>query len=195
MDLGMGDLTSMICWQIIGFNEELWAFDYYENHNKDIFHYIEWIKDADRIWNQFKVGTRIKYIEGWKDLLVIPDPNQATNREQTSGKSTKQLFEAADLEVQTYWIGEKQGISLAKRWMKNMWIHPDLIELIQALEGYHYKYDNSKGEYKPEPVHTRESHACKALIYFCAYLDEPESFIEKEEMVYIPNFEPNSAGL
>jgi len=192
MDLGMGDLTTVLCWQVLGYSEEIRLFDYYENSNQSIYHYIEWIKSPDRPWN--KQGK--KYHEGWRDIVVIPDPNQATNRELTSGKSIEQIFRDAEIQIEMRWIGEIEGISIAKKMMKRLWIKPDLLEILGALEGWHYDFDNKRQEFKPHPVHTKDSHACKAIIYFAAWLEEPEDYKE-EDLMYVPDFSEgtNTAGI
>lgn len=190
MDLGMGDATSIGCFQVIGFNERVNLFDYYENHNKDIFFYIDWIKSPDRVWNQVNLGDgKTKYKEGWRDLIVVPDPNQASHRELTSGKSMQQIFENAELEVQMRWVGEIEGISVAKQLLKKLYVKSDLIGFIDALNGWHYDFDNIKREYKSSPVHDKYSHACKMLCYFAAYLDDPEEIRkEREEEIYVQDF-------
>jgi hypothetical protein len=193
-DLGIGDSTFINCAQTIGHNEEIRLFEEYQNNNKSVFHYIEWIKSADRIWNKREDG---KYHEGWRDCVVIPDPNQASNRELTSGKSIVQILQEAEFEVQMRWIGSREGISVCKKMMKRLWIAPTCTDIIDALEGYHYDYDDKRGEYKPEPYHDKNSHGCKSLIYLAAYLQEPEDFEQTEnEGIFIPDYsQVSSAGL
>lgn len=195
MDLGIGDLTSMLCWQATKRFEKIHLFDYYENSNQSIFHYIDWIKSPDRIWN--KQGHR--YYEGWRDIIIIPDPNQATNKELTSGKSFEQICSDADLEIEMQWVGIREGISVAKRMMKRLWISSDLTEVLGYLEGWHFTLDEKRGEYKKDPVHNKSSHCCKALIYFAAYIDDPDVFEqETQESIFVPEYneaEIGSAGL
>ena len=193
MDLGIGDLTVLLCFQKTRLGEEYRLFETYQNSNKDIFHYIEWLKSPDRGWNKNINGS---YHEGWRDVVLVPDPNQASNRELTSGKSTFQILEEHEFVVETNWIGEQEGISLAKKVLRKTKVHADLLEFIEALEGWHYAYDESRKEYKRSPYHDRFSHHCKALCYFAGFAESISPVYAKEAVVEVIDYSGvTSAGI
>jgi len=196
MDFGMGDLTAMVCFQILGWSEEIHIFDCYQNKNQPIQHYIDWIKDPDRVWNKRIDG---KYIDGWEDIVLIPDPNQATNREMSTGKSLHQIL-SEDFVVEDVRIGKIEGISEVKKIFPRLFIadpelNPNMNDFIDALEGYHYKYDEIRGEYKPDPVHDKNSHMCDAWKYGVAFIKDPRDYERTVKPIIYNEQEISSAGI
>lgn len=178
MDLGMGDATAIVFCQMTRWGEQINLFDCYDNKNQGIDHYIQWMKSPDRVWNQAGNG---KYMEGWENIIIVPDPNQATNRELSSGQSVTNIFSNSGFQVETRWIGEQEGISYAKKILKKTRFKSNL-SVIESLDSYHYKWDVNRQQYQRRPIHDWSSHYCKAFIYFSAFVEEPEDFaIEEDE--------------
>ena len=197
MDFGMGDLTAIVVFQMLHWAEEIYIIDCYQNNNKPIAHYAEWLKDPDREWNK---DVRGKYIEGWADLTLIPDPNQATNREMQSGKSLQEIL-SDDFIVETYPIGKLEKISAVKKLFPKLWIadpeeNDRMNDFLDAVEGYHYKYDEIRGEYKREPVHDKNSHMCDALGYLSAFVrEDPRDYQQNEHQLIYNEDQISSAGI
>jgi len=176
VDLGMGDSTAMVCLQMTNWGEQVNLIDCYDNKNLQIGHYIEWLKSPDRDWN----NNQGKYIEGWENIIIIPDPNQASNRELSSGLSMINIFEDAGFQVETRWIGKQEGLSHGKKILGKTRIKAGL-PVIDSLDSYHYKWDTNKQQYQREPIHDWSSHYCKAFIYFSAFVEDPEDFAVPED--------------
>ncbi len=190
MDFGMGALTSMGVYQLLGWNEEVRLISMYENSNKKIQYYIDWIKSEERPWNIDENGVYLTSEEHWKSIVIIPDPNQAPNREMQTGKSLEQVLRNAGFTVKLYPIGRLEGISEAKKVFKKLWINSELDDAVEHLSGYHYEYNEKLGEYKDEPVHDIHSHFCDQYKYLCAYLKDTKQIKnENENEVEDPEWE------
>lgn len=162
LDPGMGDTWANGFYQILGYAEEIRWFDYYENQNEKIGHYLDWVKSPDRAWNKLHQDIPPggdNYTPRWRDIQIVPDPNQSTNRELTSAKSLKtQLHEAGFKKVFIRKIGKMEALSEAKRIFKNLLIdsgeeNERMKIALDRLQGYHYKYNENTQEYAKEPVH------------------------------------------
>ncbi len=181
MDFGMGAYTAMVCAQVVGYNEEIRVIDYYQNHNAKIEHYISWLKDPDRVWNKDGNG---RYTEGWANIVVVPDPNQATNRELGTGLSLKDMLLDAGLMVETVPVGRKEAIAHVKEAFPRVFIlspevNPAITDFLDSISGLHYEFDEAKNEYTPFPVHDKSSHGTDAFKFLVAYIrvasEEPQS--------------------
>ncbi len=205
-DPGIGDIWSNGFYQMLGYAEEIRWIDYYENQNQPIQHYIDWVKDIERPWNKIHLDLPAggsNYFAGWRDIIVIPDPNQGTNRELSSGKSlVQQLNDAGFKNVKICPIGRLEAISEAKRIFNKLWIddnNPRMITALDRISSYHYKYNEKMQEYEPEPVHDASSHCADQFKYFSAYLKNPEKIAKEIEqkkdlrdyIITKPNIPPN----
>lgn len=182
-DPGTGSLWANGFYQVLGFSEEIRWFDYYENQNKGLEHYLEWVKSPERVWNKIyadKEAGGANYRLGWKSMVVVPDPNQGTNTEATSGKSLVSLLKIAGFErVVIRKIGKIEAISEAKRIFKHLVMDngqfsQGMILALDRMQGYHYKFNEAFNEYAEEPVHDESSHCADQFKYFAGYIKNPE---------------------
>jgi len=191
-DPGIGDIWANGFFQILGYAEEIRWFEYYENQNLGIDHYIDWVKHETRPWNkrqQDRDAGGVNYVNGWQDMSVIPDPNQGTNREAGSGKSLKtQLSEAGFKKVFIVHIGKIEAIGEAKRVFKKLWMDDGsnskgMIQALDRMSSYHHKWNENRQEYDQEPVHDASSHCADQFKYFAAWLKNPEKMKTQVERV------------
>lgn len=189
-DPGTGSIWANGFYQVLGFSEEVRWFDYYENQNKGLEHYVEWVKSPDRAWNKIfldREGGGTNYRQGWKTMVVIPDPNQASNTEATSGKSLIALLKNAGFErIAVRKIGKLEAISEAKRVFKHLVMDngqfsSGMILALDRMQSFHYKFNESFNEYTEEPVHDESSHCADQYKYFAAYLKNPEAMARTME--------------
>ncbi len=191
-DPGIGDIWSNGFYQVLGYAEEIRWFDYYENQNMAIDHYIEWVKSPERVWN--KIHQELppggsNYFNGWAEMTVIPDPNQATNRELSSGKSLVSLLTQAGFKnIKIVPVGKLEAISEAKRIFSKLWLddgqnNPRMILALDRISSYHYEYNEKTQEYKPEPVHDSSSHCADQFKYFASWLKSPQKMAQYIENI------------
>jgi len=187
-DPGIGDTWANGFYQVLGYSEEIRWFDYYENQNEDIYHYIEWVKAIERPWNMIHDDMepgKSNYVPGWKDMIVIPDPNEADARSSKLNKSLKSILRENGFDnVFVRRIGKLEAISEAKRIFKSLWMDSSgsMGIALDRITAYHYKYDEKTQEFKQEPVHDINSHCCDQFKYFANYIKSPqkaETYIEE----------------
>ncbi len=168
-DPGAGELGSAWAngfFQLLGYAEEIRWFDYYENNNEGLDHYIDWVKHPDRYWNKVKQelpSGGSNYCKGWKEMIVVPDPNEANQSARVNNKSLAQLLrEHGFKNLFIKRIGKIEKISEGKRifpqlWMDNGQQNQRMILALDRIESWHRKFNEATQEYG-EPVHDANCH-------------------------------------
>lgn len=148
-DLGFGDSTSIIWFQIIG--NEIHIIDFYENHGKELAHYAKILADKPYIYDRHFV------------------PHDADKHELSTGLSTREVGSAMGLQytvLPTLRVSHEDTIECCRGLFPRIWLDQARCgHLIKALENYRCEYDEGKQLYKPRPVHDKWSHASDAYRY------------------------------
>lgn len=154
-DLGMGDLTSVIIFQICG--KEYQILESFEDNGKEIGYYIEQIKE-----------------KGYKNFKIIL-PHDASQRSIQTGISTfehTQNMIGKENVIVLERHGIREGIDHVRRKFPYFYIDKTKNEsLIDAIKCYEYSY-NAKTDMYGDPKHDIHSHMADALRYMCAYIPE-----------------------
>jgi hypothetical protein len=185
----MGSAWANGFYQMLGYAEEIRWFDYYENNNEGLDHYIEWVKHQDRSWNklhQDQPAGGNNYYKGWETMIVIPDPNEANQSARVNNKSIAQLLRDAGFKnIFIKRIGRLEKTSESKRIFKYLWIdsgveNERMVIALDRIESYHYKFNEATQEYG-EPEHDVSSHCCDMFGYLANYIKNPEQTIKEIE--------------
>jgi hypothetical protein len=162
-DLGIGDSTSIWCWQAVG--SEIHVIDFYENNGFALDHYFNWC------------DTRAYTID--KHFL----PHDAKARELIAGRSRVETFLNAGYEVQIVQSHKvDDGINAARVLLGQCFFDIIKCELgLEALRQYRADYDEKRDVLKTTPLHDWTSHAADAFRYLAVGYREikPDSRAEK----------------
>jgi hypothetical protein len=136
--------------------------DYYENSGYSIDHYM---KVCDE--KAAKLNYRYQYHFG--DITT-------NKKEMGSGKTVFEIMRANGYKVIGRKVRKQDGINAAKMLMRKMMIdETKCVKFIDAIQNYHFDWDEEKMEFSPEPVHDWSSHACDEMEYFAInYKKEPD---------------------
>ncbi len=163
-DFGIGDATSIGIFQIQpSIKREIRLIDYYENNNKDLQHYLDWLKNKP-----------------YKLTMSYGDPS-GQNRNLNTGRS---LFEDLNSERVTAYLGypmrmfarrtlKIDQIHAVKKVLKELWVDEGCLKFTEAIANYHYIWDEKKNEFQEEPYHDWSSHAMDSLAYFAVNFLKP----------------------
>jgi len=149
-DLGFGDYTSVIIFQICG--KEYHIIESFENNGILIDWYAEQIKS-----------------KGYKDAEIIL-PHDAKQHSLQTGFSMeekmKQFFSTVHVLPR---VGIEEGISTTKAKMPYVWIDKEANpNLIDCIINYERSY-NPKIDMYGDPIHNKYSHMADALRYVCLF--------------------------
>lgn len=156
-DLGKRDKTAIWLTQQVGF--ELRFLDYYENSQKLLNHYFEWLQ-------QRKSSTGGHYIYG---NCILPHDAKAEHlgTKLTIEEQCWAFFGGQKFVKVLDRAGLANGINAARTMFPNCYF--DKVRCsdgIQALSHYRYEVvDNGKGILSKEPVHDEYSHGADAFRY------------------------------
>jgi len=143
-DLGYDDSTAVIWWQrAFG---EVRIIDCYENHGKDMQHYIDIINS--------RCPVNMNYV-----------PHDAANKLLAAGgRSIYQQMINAKLSVRVIAATSQQnGIEAARKILPNAWFDNGCDKLIEALKNYQFEFDDTLKVYRSKPKHDWSSHYCDAF--------------------------------
>ena len=148
-DLGFGDSTSIIFYQIV--QNEVHIIDFYENHGKELAHYAKILADKPYIYDKHFV------------------PHDADKHELSTGLSVREVGSSMGLQftvLPTLRVSHEDTIECSRGIFPRIWIDErKCLHLIKALENYRCEYDEGKQIYKPKAVHDKWSHASDAFRY------------------------------
>lgn len=152
-DIGINDTTAI--WLIQEYREHPLAIAYYENNNKSIMHYFEWLKD-------FKDKFGIIYDNHFA-------PHDIEKRELGSGKNLKQIARESGWILQTVpRIQHKQdGIEALRSTLKRLRINSTYCKQgFSCLKQYHSNETTGK------PEHDWSSNGVDALMQYAQVVDK-----------------------
>jgi hypothetical protein len=151
-DFGIGDSTA------IGFYQEakggaVRKIDYYENSGVAIDHYIKVVQ-----------AKPYRYYQHYGDITI-------KRKELGTGRSVWELLKQSGITIRGKILKNKDdGINAAKLLMRKLWVDKRLTGFVDAVENYHFPFDEDKQIYGDMPVHDWSSHACDQLQYFAINL-------------------------
>lgn len=152
-DLGFGDYTSVIIFQICG--KEYQIIESFESNGKGIDWYISEVKG--------KGYQNIKYI-------LPHDAKQGSIQTGiTTEKTVINMVGESNVSVLEK-LGIRAGIDQVRRIFPYMYVDKTKNEnLIEAMKCYEYEFDSRRNVYG-SPKHDQFSHMADALRYMCAYI-------------------------
>ncbi len=152
-DLGRNDMTAMIFVQQFG--KEIRIVDVYEDNNKAIDFYIQYLKDKN-------------YYYG---VLWVPHDGFAKRIEATSSVA-QQIISAGFNVRQIPNVSLQNGIQTVRKYLPQLWWNKGKVErLLDALENYHREYDQNLKVFRDYPVHDWSSHLADSMRYLCIVFD------------------------
>jgi len=155
-DLGISDSTSIWVAQVVG--KEIRLVDYYENHGQGLDAYVSYIRD-----------------NGWSHATQLL-PHDVVVRELGTGKSRKEVLEAAGLEITVVpKLSVQDGIQAVRQMLPRCWFDKDVKQGLDALRNYRRVFDEKRNVFFDTPLHDWCSHAADAFRYLAVGLDESGS--------------------
>jgi hypothetical protein len=150
-DLGISDDTTIIFYQTI--DEVTYIIHSYSNNGEGLHFYINYLQE-------FKSKNYIQYKDHWL-------PHDIEQRELTTGTSRIVTMRKMGLYPKvTPKLTIQEGIQKARQMIPYLRFrkgHTD--DLVEALNAYHYDFDEVKGVLSSKPVHDRSSHYADAFRY------------------------------
>jgi len=149
-DLGIGDNTSVIVFQICG--KEYHILESFENSGVAIDWYVQEIKNR-----------------GYEDVHVIL-PHDAGQRSLQTGNTMEEKLKTFYKKITVLpRTGIEDGIQDVRSKFPYLWIDKTKNEpLLQAIMNYERKH-NPKTDLYEDPIHNKYSHMADALRYVCVY--------------------------
>lgn len=128
--------------------------DYYEGSGYAIDHYIKVVRDREAQ-------------KGYSYAAHYGDRN-VKNRELGTGRSVYEILKESGITIRGRKIKSKaDSINASKLLLRRMYVDKDHCEkFVDAIENYHYEWDDNRQDFKPDPYHDWSSHACDQLNYF-----------------------------
>lgn len=147
-DFGIGAETAICFFQEMK-DGTIKLIDYYENSGFSIDHYIKVVEKKD-----------YRYFQHYGDITI-------KRNELGTGRSVWELLRQSGITIRGKVIKDKrQSINATKLLMRQMMVSKRLSTFIDAIENYHYEYDEENQIFGEQPVHDWSSHACDSLSYF-----------------------------
>lgn len=145
-----GDDTAIIFYQII--DEVVYIVHAYSHNGETLHHYINYL-------NEFKAQNFIMYGDHWL-------PHDMNTGEFVGGNRITAMRQLGYYPKLTPKLSIAEGIQKARQLIPYCRFRKGHVDkLYEALEGYHYKYDEVKGVLSQKPVHDRHSHFADAFRY------------------------------
>jgi len=150
-DIGVSDDTTIIFYQTI--NEVTYIIHAYSNNGEGLHYYINYLQE-------YKNKNFIQYGDHWL-------PHDIEQREFTSGTSRIVTMRKMGIYPKvTPKLSIQEGIQKARQMIPYLRFRKGHTEeLIDALNSYHYEYNEVKGVLSNKPVHDRSSHYADAFRY------------------------------
>lgn len=158
-DLGISDATAIWFAQVI--NKEIRFIHYYENRNKSLAHYVDYL-------HQFAAVHKIRYSYHFA-------PHDIQVRELGTGKSRLEVAAGMGIRftVAPVKLGVIDGIEQVRILFSRFWFNDkECSQGLNALRSYHREYDQRKDVYQAKPLHDWSSHAADAIRYFAICYQE-----------------------
>lgn len=146
-DIGVGDPTSIWFTQDVG--RELHVIDYYENSGAGlgIDHYAKYLQNLPYVYGKHN---------GPHDLQA--------HQFAANGKSTLEVAQALGIKFNVVDKLDKQSqINAGRSFMKRCWFDRKKTERgVNALQSYHYRWDDNRKSFGDEPYHDWSSNGADA---------------------------------
>lgn len=144
-DLGIGDSTSIIFTQSIGYETRI--IDYYENSGEGLAHYVKILHDRGYLYRSHNA------------------PHDIEVRELTTGKSRLETAQSLGINFN---VVEKlpieDGIEAVRNLLPKCYFDEENCDrLIKALTEYRKEWDSKLGTFKNHPLHNWASNAADAI--------------------------------
>lgn len=147
-DFGIGGSTAICFWQQLR-DGSVKMVDYYEKSGFAIDHYVKILE-----------GKPYRYGKHYGDITIA-------RKELGTGKSVWEILKGLGIVIRGKILRNKDdAINAAKLMMRQMYVNKKNVQFIDAVENYHYDFDEEKQEFSPEPVHDWSSHACDSMTYY-----------------------------
>lgn len=148
-DLGYGDSTSIIYYQVIG--NAIHVIDYYESHGEGLPHYARVLLDKPYIYGDHYA------------------PHDIESHAFSSGLSAKEVGSSLGIKfttLQTLKLRIEDGIEALRGIFPRMYIDQTKCkDLLKCLENYRKEFDPRLEVYKERPRHDKYSHGADAARY------------------------------
>lgn len=181
MDLGYGDATSIIWYQLVG--KEIHIIDFYENQGQPFSHYAKVIKEKPYIYGRYYA------------------PSDAASGTLSTGLSIQEVASSFGISLTilpTVTIPIESGIEAARSLFASIWFDAKkCTRLIKCLENYQKIKDEKHDVYREKPLHNWASHSADAFRYVAlavkmygkgeSEIDDAE--YQKMRNKYLPRFE------
>ncbi len=167
-DLGTTDSTAIWFVQRDKTDQRLLRIiDFYENSEKDIFHYIQYVKAKPYIYDHHIM------------------PHDVTQVSWETGRTRLDLLRQHGMTIRiAKKIGIQEGISMAQTLLYTCrFDETKCREGLSHLRQYRAKQDRKTGEYLDEPVHDQHSHAADAFRTLASGLKDAIT-TDKSRMAY-----------
>jgi len=147
LDLGRADSTAIIFMQRVG--KELRVIDFIEENGRDVGFYVKELLER-------------KY---WYGNMWLP--HDAFNKRMESAKTIAEQFQEGGFKIKHVPKSSiANGIMEGRKIMPYVWFDEDrTINLLKALENYHYEYNQRRKMFTNNPLHDWSSHAADAFRY------------------------------
>ena len=146
-DIGFGDSTSIVFWQVVG--SEVRVIDFYEAQGEGTPHYAKVLQDRG-------------YVYGGHYF-----PHDAGSGSIQTGKTLQNV--AREHGIEAYVLKRDDlsvGIEAVRSLLSVCYIDAEKCRvLLKCLEGYHKRFNEKMGVYSQTPVHDVHSHGADAMRY------------------------------
>lgn len=155
-DLGWSDMTSIWCWQKIGFDVRV--IDFYQNRMEGLDHYVGWLE---------KRGYR------YERHFLPHDANQG--QLSAAGKTIATQLRTRGMPITVLpQLPIKAGIAAARTLFPRIWFDEQrCADGIDCLRRYRYEVDQQTGRYSNQPLHDDASHGADAFRQLAVAINDP----------------------
>ncbi len=153
-DLGRTDATAMIFFQKVG--KEIHIIDFYQNTGHAVDHYIGRLREKNYPYAEL-------FLPHDAFAKRLEHPLSVAEQLEQAGFKTKRVMNHEIL----------HGIQYARKDFGRLWFDNEKTkELVEALEAYHWKYDENRKVESRIPDHDWASHPSDSLRYLFMGLEE-----------------------
>lgn len=153
-DLGYRDSTSIWCFQLVG--RSVHIVDFYQNNNKSLQHYLDWLRTTKYNFGQHFV------------------PHDAASKEKGTGLSYEDQARAYGFHL-TVLQRESvlKGINAVRNLLPRCWFDKEKTkEGIAALQSYRKAWSERYACYTDTPLHDASSHASDSFRYLAMAIEK-----------------------
>lgn len=177
-DLGFGDATAIWWLQFVG--RELRWLDYYENAGEQLDHYVRVVKSKP--YNYMKTACYLPHDGGAGNIRGESVSNQLASM----GIANEVLTRETDINPAIEMLRQTIAFSVfdAQNCQRG----------IEALESYHYEWDDDRKVFKSRPVHDWASNGADAARYAARAASMLKAIPKPAVQTYRPQFRTGGQG-